>query len=337
MVLGDLLLDVVATAAGRIAHASDICGTVRFRAGGSAANTARAFVALGGRATLVAAVGTDALGRRLAASLRADGVTVRVVTVPLPTGRLVALVEPGGERSFVTQRGAADALDATDLRPTWLARSHGLHLPGYSLFHEPLASAARRAAELARKAGALVSVDLSSAEPLRAMGQGCAWEAIAQLRPSVLFGNTDEYAVLQAGEPVLRLLELARIVVVKEGASGCRVLARPSDDRGEPLALAVATKPISTSDSTGAGDAFDAGFLFSLLDGGVPRGNGIATLGRAALRRAALTGHSAAAALLTGPRPDLACTKIAADEADTIGPSHDRDERRGPPAPDDLG
>lgn len=304
VVLGDLLVDVVATSAQPMVRGSDVAGTVRFRAGGSAANTARAFAGSGGRATLVAAVGSDAWGRRLAASLRADGVTVRCITAPdHPTARLVAIVEPGGERSFLTERGAADQLQPADLDEAWLAGANALHLPGYSIYSEPLASAGRRAAELARAAGALVSVDLSSAEPLRAMGRRRAWEAVAALQPAILLGNAAESAVLRGGVPVARLLELAPIVVIKEGPSGCAILARPPDGRPEPLQLSVPTRPIKTSDTTGAGDAFDAGFLFTMLAGG--GGWGRRHAGAATLRRAAVSGHRAAAELLSRPRPEL--------------------------------
>ncbi len=120
VVLGDILVDVVASPMGRLLRGSDVPGTVRFRAGGSASNTARAFARLGGRATLIGAVGEDGWGRRLTAALRVEGVTVRAVTVARPTGRLVALVGPDGERSFVTERGAADYLSPSHLRDGWL-------------------------------------------------------------------------------------------------------------------------------------------------------------------------------------------------------------------------
>ena len=71
--------------------------------GGSAANTARWLGRLGMRPSLVCAVGRDATGRALVADVAADGVDVRAVRVAgAPTGRIGVLVEPGGERSFVT-------------------------------------------------------------------------------------------------------------------------------------------------------------------------------------------------------------------------------------------
>lgn len=311
VVVGDLLLDVVATAAGSMVHGSDVAGTVRFRAGGSAANTARAFARLGGRATLVGAVGADEWGRRLAASLRADGVAVRAITVARPTGRLVALVEADGERSFVTERAAADLLSPSHLVDGWLRGASALHLPGYSIFTEPVASAAARAASLVRAGGGIVSVDLSSRGPLLAMGHSRVWDAVAVLEPSVLFGTAAEMRALLGRRRPERSLQLAPLVVIKQGAAGCRILAggdgaRPAGGRHQLVDLSVATRPVSSGDSTGAGDAFAAGFLFSLLAGADGLGSEV-DLGRDtdALRRAALAGHSAARTLLTGPRPDL--------------------------------
>jgi sugar/nucleoside kinase (ribokinase family) len=300
-VLGDLVLDVVVTSDAHPARGSDVAGTVGFRPGGSAANTARAFALLGGRATFIGAVGRDAWGRRLVRSLRADGVRVRAAMVDGPTARLVAFVGPDGERSFVTDRGPADRLSASDLDARWFRGVDALHVPAYSLFASPLADAAVRAAALARERGALVSVDLASRAPLRAMGRRRARAAIAALEPAIVFANVDEASALFRRKPDERLLEIAPVAVVKEGPLGCRVLARTG--AGGMRRLDVATELLAVTDTTGAGDAFDAGFLFAVLgtEGGWDRALGSAT----ALRRAALRGHRTARALLSEPRPEL--------------------------------
>src|SRR6478672_7741303 len=118
--IGDLMLDVVVRASAPIAQGTDTPGTVRFRLGGSAGNTCRAFVGLGGHAALVCTVGTDDLGKRLIAAHRTSGVKVHAVPTAGPTARLLAVLEPGGERSFVTERGVADALSAADVKASWL-------------------------------------------------------------------------------------------------------------------------------------------------------------------------------------------------------------------------
>lgn len=315
VVLGDLVLDIVARGEGPVEPGSDVSGTIRFRAGGSAANTARTFVKLGGRATFIGAVGQDQWARRLTAALRAEGVLVHAVVASHPTARLVALIRPDGERSFLVERGAADALDAADVDQRWFRSCDLLHLPGYSLFTQPLASAAMRGAAIAQERGALLSVDLSSRAPLLATGTRRAWQILTELRPTILFGNGGEVTALTGERQEERLLRVAPIVVVEEGAAGCRVLAR-TGQRSDVLRLTVATARLAARDTTGAGDAFDAGFLLSLLKswgrGRVPMpssgGSGSdATQPRDAgsLRRAAVAGHRAAGLLLRSPRSDL--------------------------------
>jgi sugar/nucleoside kinase (ribokinase family) len=293
------VVDIVAATSEPLAHASDAAGAIVFRQGGSAANTARWIARLGGEAAFVGAVGRDEWGRQLGASLRDAGVRVHLVRRAGRTARIVALVEPGGERTFVTDRGAADGLTPEDLRAAWFAGAAGLHLPAYSLLNEPLGAAARRAAELARAAGATVSVDLASRRPLLSHGRRTAWERIAALAPDLLFANAGEAAALAGARGEHHLLDLAQVVVVKEGPGGCRLIVRgPGSVAGSgPVRLAVATTHIAATDTTGAGDAFDAGFLLAWL--GAPAET---RHDAAVLRWAALAGHRAAARLLTGPR-----------------------------------
>ena len=88
-------------------------------------------------------------------ALRGDGVTPRIVRVAgARTGRIGVLVAPGGERSFVADRGAADRLAPDDLQADWFAGADAVHLPVYSLLGAPLGDAGRRAIELGRAAGA---------------------------------------------------------------------------------------------------------------------------------------------------------------------------------------
>ncbi|MCY7417532.1 MAG: carbohydrate kinase family protein, partial [Chloroflexi bacterium] len=187
--IGDLLLDIVVRAGAPVERGTDVPGDIRFRQGGSAANVVRSFVRLGGRGVLVCSVGRDGWGQRLVAALRADGGVVRAVPAQGATGRLTALVDPDGERSFVTERGAAEALRGDDLRASWFRGAGVLHIPAYSLFHQPLASATARAAEMAHVAGSLVSVDLASAGPLRAFGATAARDPRPALAPDLQLSN----------------------------------------------------------------------------------------------------------------------------------------------------
>jgi sugar/nucleoside kinase (ribokinase family) len=298
--LGDLALDVVVRGAAVAAPGSDVPGSVRFRLGGSAAATARWVARLGGRAAFCGAVGRDGIGRRLVAALRGDRVAVHAPRRDGHTATICVLVEAGGERSFVSDRGAADALAPTDLRAPWFRGAAWLHLPAYSLLADPLRSATMRAVDLARQAGAGISVDLASARPLAALGATEAERRVTAVAPDVLFATPAEARVLDAGLGEHKLLRLAPVVVLKEGRAGCRVFARREEaaDGLPPLTFSVATKPLQVSDSTGAGDAFDAGFIVAWLAAGGPAPG--ADHAPATLRRAAVAGNRAATRHLSG-------------------------------------
>ena len=289
------MLDVVARAEADVETATDVPGSLRFRVGGSAANAARAFAALGGRAVFVGAVGEDALGGRLVASLRSARVTVHALKVRGRSGRILAIIDPNGERSFVTDRGVADSLAARAVKTRWLAGADALHLPAYSLLNAPLSDAAFAAANVFHGRGSLVSVDLASRRPLVHAGRRAVHDMLSRVAPDVLLANEREAGAVVAIGAASKLLGVAPIVVIKQGSAGCRVLWRGGQ-------AVIATKPVYAADTTGAGDAFDAGFLFALITSGHQSGS---DLKPAVLRRAALAGHRAAGQLLKRPRTEL--------------------------------
>jgi sugar/nucleoside kinase (ribokinase family) len=300
--LGDLALDVVVRPSAPLAHATDVAGTVAFLPGGSAANAARSVARAGGRSAFIGSVGRDGWGTRLVESLRADKVTVHAPRRDGTTATIGVIVGADGERSFVTQRSAADALAPGDLRAAWFRGAGVLHLTAYSLLAQPVAAAAARAVELARAAGAAVSLDLASARPLETAGRRSATAAVAAISPDLVFATPAEARAVTGTLTTRGLLALAPIVIVKEGRGGARVFARPADGELPPLSLSVATTPVTATDATGAGDAFDAGFLMAWLAAG---GMTDAGRGAAALRRAAVAGNRAAAKHLATPRTPL--------------------------------
>lgn len=292
------MLDVVVAPARPPERGTDVPGRVLLRQGGSAATTARWLARLGIRTSLVTAIGRDGPGRALAARMTADGVRLRAVRVPgVATGRIAVVLDPSGERTFIADRGAADRLAPFDLRPAWFDGIGLLHLPAYSLLAHPLADAARRALELARARGAMVSLDLASSGPLLAAGRGAARTLVGEVDPDVLFATAGEARILVAGRGIEAIASLAPIAVVKRGSKGATVLLRDAD---AVLRFDIATTPVRATDTTGAGDAFDAGFLAAWLTAraaGTPR--------TAAVQRATVAGHRAAARQLASPRPEL--------------------------------
>ena len=240
--LGDLLLDVVVRLESPIAEDTDTYGRTRVGAGGQAANVAAWAAALDGRARFVGKRARDPVGRLLVDELRGRGVEVVGPEVESGTGTVVSVATPDGARTMLSDRGVSTDLRPEELEPSWLEGCEWLHLPGYSLVAPPLRVAALAAAALAPR----VSVDLSSTAAIEAAGVTRFRAAVAEARPEVVFANEAEAALVGDLE--------ARTVVVKRGARGCMVRSR--DGSVELPALAA-----EAVDSTGAGDAFAAGFL----------------------------------------------------------------------------
>jgi sugar/nucleoside kinase (ribokinase family) len=307
LVLGDLVLDVVLQASQPIESGTDVPGRVEIRQGGSAANAARWLARLGARAQLVCAIGRDGAGRSLVAQLRRDSVEVRAVRIAgHRTGRIGVLVAPNGERSFVADRRAATRMTPADLKNEWFDGIDLIHLPAYSLLVEPLGSAAVRAVELTRSRGARgakVAVDLASVGPLLTHGRREARELVASLRPDLVFATESEAEALVGRAGAEGLLEHAAVAVIKRGPRGARVFARVDHGQNEPeppLRFDIATEAVPAEDTTGAGDAFDAGFIAGWL-GAIASGHS----GADALHRATLAGHRTAARHLRSPRSEL--------------------------------
>ena len=234
---------------------TDVPGRVSLVQGGSAATTARWLGRLGARSSLIASVGRDAAGRALVDAIRSDGVTARVMRVAgARTGRIGVLVSPDGERSFVADRGAADQLRPDDLQASWFKGADALHLPVYSLLGEPLGDAGRRGIELARAAGAVVSMDLASIGPLLVDGRRSARALIADVGPDLLFATASEAAALLGGRAVDGLLEFAATAVVKRGprARPCwHASARAAPgSRWRPSMSPPPTRPVRATPST---------------------------------------------------------------------------------------
>jgi sugar/nucleoside kinase (ribokinase family) len=296
VVVGDIVVDVVLAPSVDMEPGTDVPGRVMLRQGGSATTTARWLARNGGRAALVGAVGRDASGRALIRAIHSDGVASHVVRLAdRPTGRVGVFVAPGGERSFVQDRGAALGLAPEHLKKKWFEDVELVHIPAYSLLDHPLGEAGRRAAELGHTAGSLVTVDLSSSAPLMALGRDGAAAVIRGAHPDLLFAAGSEAGALGTGEE--SLLEFAPAVVLKRGAGGVAVLFR---DGLDVTRIEVSAEAIAASDTTGAGDAFDAGFILGWLEAR-RKGKRVG----AALAAGASAGNRLAARHLVEPRREL--------------------------------
>jgi sugar/nucleoside kinase (ribokinase family) len=250
-VVGDLLEDVVIHVAGPPARGTDTAARIHRRRGGSAANVASAAARAGCPVRFIGRVGDDALGDQLVASLAADGVDVRAQRAGR-TGTVAVLVEPGGERTMLPDRAAAADLEA--IVPAWLDGITWLHVTAYSLCTEPPDSPAAEAARLVRGGGGRVSVDVSSVAVVEAYGRAHFADVLEALAPDVVFANADETRALVEPPP--------GVLVVKDGPRP--VVVTYPDGRTHQVDVPALARVL---DTTGAGDAFAAGFIAAALDG----------------------------------------------------------------------
>ena len=249
--LGDLVEDVIVRLDGGVNVASDTHAHISRRRGGSAANVAAMAATIGHRSRFLGQVGSDAIGTALLADLADDGVDVSMVHRRGSTGTIVALVDHLGERSMLTDRRACLELDDPD--PAWLDGVEVLHVPFYSLAGGTIAATAATVIDWASDRGIAVSIDVSSTAIMAEVGHDEVVRRLEKAAPTVVFANADEAAALGIDGPVA-----GGLAVVKRGPRPA-VIHCPDGAVFEVDAIAVP----GINDTTGAGDAFAAGFLTS--------------------------------------------------------------------------
>ncbi|RLI07935.1 hypothetical protein DRO24_02095 [Candidatus Bathyarchaeota archaeon] len=228
--------------------------------GGSAANTAVALSRLGVSVGFLGAVGDDELGHRLLNNLRGEGVDISAVQVlrGRRSTRIYVIVDvESGERGMIGVRDASLGFKPDGETVEYVAGAEILHVSGYMLHGEPLRGRTRWLMEEASRRGVRLSLDLTPESADKRLLRG--------LDIDILLCNEDEMRRLgyqPSPEGALKAeRELGcRGVIVKLGQRGCA-----SSLLGE-----THHKPafkVEVVDTTGAGDAFNAGILYGILKG----------------------------------------------------------------------
>jgi sugar/nucleoside kinase (ribokinase family) len=287
VVCGDVINDVLVETRAELVAGADNPAAIRVRPGGSAANQAAWLASLGVPVVFAGRAGAaDADFHRR--ELARHGIEVRLAADEAePTGVIVVLIGADGDRTMITDRGANLSLRAEDVPPRLLDGAALLHLTGYSFFDPGTRDVIMSLLDEARRGGVPFTIDPGSAAFLDTLepGEFLEWTRGA----AVCFPNLDEAATLTgATDPAVMSATLAGTygaVVVKLGADGALCATADSPP------VRVPARPAVVRDTTGAGDAFVAGFLAAWLNGAPPKAATEAAVTTAARAVATLGGR----------------------------------------------
>ena len=253
------MLDVVAqipTSPHELHLGNDTRTIISTHGGGAAGNTASWLAVLGNDVTMVGRIGNDTAGSAITAEFDALGISYgNIVKEGLHTGVVVCLVDPSGERTMLADNGANAGLEVSDLPA--LDAVDAIYLSGYA----PLAPLSREGVlEMVRtinSRGIPIIFDPATVGGMQGVpvAEILSWCA---LMDTVIMN--EEEAIYLSGlsdlESALNFfVELTPRAIIKRGSAGAIGL-----ERGGQI-ISVAAKTSAVVDTTGAGDAFAAGFI----------------------------------------------------------------------------
>ncbi|MBQ0025157.1 MAG: adenosine kinase [Bacteroidales bacterium] len=228
---------------------------VQYVAGGSAANTISATAVFGMPSGFIGKVGNDELGSLFESDQNSKGITSHLLRGRAASGRaMVFITAPNADRTFATYLGAALELEPDDLKPEFFEGYDYLHIEGYLVQNQRLF---RRAAEMGRAHGMIVSLDMASYNVVES--NNAFLHDIVRNYVDIVFANETEAKAFTGLEPREALEDMSRmckIAAVKVGKDGSMVKSGDEYHFIEPW-------PGIAKDATGAGDTYAAGFLYA--------------------------------------------------------------------------
>ena len=249
--------------------------------GGSVANTAAVAGQMGARAAFIGVVADDQFGTIFRHDIHGSGVhhPTPAATGGDPTARCLILVTPDGQRTMNTYLGVSSTLAPHHLDHELIGASAISYLEGFLFYVPHSRDAAFAAAEIAHKAGQRVAISLSDFLCVERNLE--AFQTMVRDHVDILFANEKELAALTGLDDFEAAAEIVRgqveIAALTRGELGSVIL------RGEER---IDVPPVATEvvDTTGAGDAYAAGFMTAFC-----AGQSLATCGLWGSRAAAET------------------------------------------------
>lgn len=243
----------------------DSMGPATEMSGGSAGNTMACYASFGGKGAYIGKVGKDQLGEVFRHDLKAMGVTHTTPSAQtdIATGRCMILITPDGERTMNTFLGAATELYPDDIEAHVIESAQVTYLEGYLFDKKPAMEAYFRASAIAHNAGRKVSLTLS--DSFCVARHRDAFRELVENHVDILFANEEEikslYQVTDVNDVIPVLKDKCEIAAITCSEKGSIII------RGDSVTEIKAAPVSKVVDTTGAGDAYAAGFLFGYTEG----------------------------------------------------------------------
>ena len=233
--------------------------------GGSVANTVAGFANLGGVAAYIGRVRDDQFGGIFVHDMRSLGVDVRLEPAQdgASTARSHVLISSDGQRTMQTYLGACTELGVADVTAETVGQSKVILLEGYVWDIPEGPALASAAIEIAEETNAQLALSLSDSFCVERHRQ--AYMAAVSDGVDIVFADEDEVMALyqvNSFDAVLAAIEGSKnLFVITRAAQGSVIV------HGDESVVQQAIPIPKIIDSTGAGDAFTAGFLFGWTSG----------------------------------------------------------------------
>lgn len=234
-------------------------------AGGSVANSVACFASLGGSAAYIGRVADDQLGNIFAHDMTSLGAQMRLPpeTRQAPTARCHVLITSDGERTMQTFLGACVEIAVSDITETSIGTPEYVLLEGYVWDTPEGPAAMSEAVRIAKSNGAKVALSLSDSFCVERHAE--AFRSLANGDADIIIGNEAEalalFGVDTFDAAAAKAADNGRLFVITRSAKGSVVI------EGEQRVNQAADVVDNLIDSTGAGDAYVAGFMYALSEG----------------------------------------------------------------------
>jgi len=229
---------------------------IHYVAGGSAANTITCTAIFGMKSGFIGKVGDDELGHLFKSDEEQYGVQCTLLKGKNSSGRsMVFITEANAERTFAVYLGAALELVPEDLKPEYFEGYDYFHIEGYLVQNQSLI---RRAVEMAKAAGCIISIDMASYNVVES-NNAFLHDLINDYVDIVFANETESKSFTKLGNPrdaLDNISQFCDIAIVKVGKDGSWVKS------GDEVHF-IDAWPGEAVDATGAGDTYAAGFLYA--------------------------------------------------------------------------